>query len=78
MIADPDTNTLHTKRLLAPVTYDGAEYRFDTKEYRLSKFRNELSQHFNIEYLATYFVMTEVFECYDSRGKNAMFASWGP
>lgn len=78
MIVDPDTNTLHTKRLLAPITYDGVEYRFDTKEYRLSKFRNELSQHFNIEYLATYFVMTEVFECYDSRGKNAMFASWGP
>ena len=22
--------------------------------------------------------MTEVFECYDSRGKNAMWASWGP
>ena len=22
--------------------------------------------------------MTEIFECYDSRGKNAMFASWGP
>ena len=20
----------------------------------------------------------EIFECYDSRGKNAMFASWGP
>jgi hypothetical protein len=38
----------------------------------------ELKDHFDLEYLATYFVMTEVFECYDSRGKNAMFASWGP
>ena len=28
--------------------------------------------------MATYFVMTEVFECYDSRGKNCMMASWGP
>lgn len=68
----------HTKRLVAPITYEGTTYNYDTQEYRLAKFRNELNQHFNIEYLATYFVMTEVFECYDSRGKNAMFASWGP
>lgn len=53
-------------------------YKYDTKEYRAEKFVNELSKHFDIEYLSTYFVMTEVFECYDSRGKNAMFASWGP
>lgn len=54
------------------------EYKFDTKEYRAEKFKNELSEHFDIEYLSTYFVMTEVFECYDSRGKNCMMASWGP
>ena len=54
------------------------QYKYDTKEYRGDKFRSELSKHFDIEYLATYFVMTEVFECYDSRGKNCMFASWGP
>ena len=68
----------HTKPLSTTVTFDGIAYRYDTQEYRLAKFRNELSRHFNIEYLATYFIMTEVFECYDSRGKNAMFASWGP
>ena len=68
----------HTQHLAAPIIYDGITYNYDTQEYRLAKFRNELAQHFNIEYLATYFVMTEVFECYDSRGKNAMFASWGP
>lgn len=60
------------------ITYNNRTYDFDTKEYRSDKFINELSEHFDIEYLATYFVMTEVFECYDSRGKNAMFASWGP
>lgn len=54
------------------------QYTYDTKEYRADKFINELADHFDIEYLSTYFVMTEVFECYDSRGKNAMFASWGP
>lgn len=64
--------------LPAPVTYDSVEYKYDTKEYRLAKFRAELAEHFDIEYVATYFVMTEVFECYDSRGKNCMMASWGP
>lgn len=63
------------KRLDAPVTYGSQTYNYDTKEYRNAKFVNDLDKHFNIDYLATYFVMTEVFECYDSRGKNAMFAS---
>lgn len=61
-----------------PVTYGNTEYKYDTKEYRLAKFKNELTDHFNLEYLATYFVITEVLECYDSRGKNCMMASWGP
>ena len=60
------------------VTYKGKEYKYDTKEYRGDKFINELAKHFDLEYMATYFVMTEVFECYDSRGKNCMMASWGP
>ena len=65
-------------RLPAPVTYGTTTYEYDTQEYRLAKFKNELTKHFNLEYLTTYFVITEVLECYDSRGKNAMFASWGP
>lgn len=60
------------------VIYNNTRYTKDSKEYRQAKFVNELSKHFSIEYLATYFLMTEIFECYDSRGKNAMFASWGP
>lgn len=53
-------------------------YLFDTKEYRLAKFANEFQDHFDLEYSCVYFIMTELFMCYDSRGKNAMFASWGP
>ena len=62
----------------APVTYSGKEYKYDTQEYRSAKFINELTSHFDPEYLAAYFIATEVFECYDSRGKNCMMASWGP
>ena len=65
-------------RLPKPVTYDSITYTKDSKEYRQAKFKNELSNFFDIEYLASYLLMTEIFECYDSRGKNAMFASWGP
>ena len=65
-------------KLAQPVTYGNTTYEYDTQEYRIAKFKNELSTYFNIEYLAAYFVITEVLECYDSRGKNAMFASWGP
>jgi hypothetical protein len=61
-----------------PVTYANKVYTHDTKEYRIAKFTNEFTKHFDPEYVATYFVMTEVMECYDSRGKNCMMASWGP
>lgn len=62
----------------APKTWGDKTYKYDTKEYRAAKFLNELTDHFDPEYLATYFILTEVFECYDSRGKNCMMASWGP
>lgn len=62
----------------APKEYSKITYKYDTQEYRTAKFINEFSEHFDPEYVATYFVMTEVFECYDSRGKNCMMASWGP
>lgn len=65
-------------KLDAEKKYGSTYYNFDTKEYRLAKFKAELQQHFNFEYLITYFTITEVLECYDSRGKNCMMASWGP
>ena len=60
------------------VTYYGIPYTHETKEYRIAKFKNEVNKHFDMEYLSVYFIMTEFFECYDSRGKNCMMASWGP
>ena len=59
-------------------TYGDVTYVYDSYEYRCAKFKNELEDHFDLDYVATYFVVTEVLELYDSRGKNAMFASWGP
>ena len=60
-------------------TWDSKKkYLYDTQEFRSEKFTNELAQHFDVEYLSAYFIITEVLECYDSRGKNCMMASWGP
>ena len=55
-----------------------ATFTKDTAAYRLQKFKSEFTEHFNLEYCAVYFVMTELLLCYDSRGKNMMLASYGP
>ncbi len=65
-------------KLDTEVTYGQKTYAYDCKEYRIAKFKDEVEKHFNLEYLVTYFVITEILECYDSRGKNCMVASWGP
>ena len=77
-VENPQENDFVNYYEAKPVTYGNVTYKYDTKEYRRAKFTNELNEHFDPEYLATYFIMTEVFECYDSRGKNCMMASWGP
>lgn len=48
------------------------------KSDRKQKFENEFSQHLNEEYCMVYYIMTELLLQFDSRGKNMMFASWGP
>lgn len=50
----------------------------DSVEYRRQKFYSEFDKHLDLHYCCTYFVMTELLLCYDSRGKNMMIASWGP
>ena len=77
-LADQTTFDAGDYYVAAPKTYVGIEYKYDTQEYRAAKFTNEFTKHFDPEYVSTYFIMTEVFECYDSRGKNCMMASWGP
>ena len=47
----------------------------NSKEYRRQKFYAEFDKHLDLDYCCTYFVMTELMLCYDSRGKNLMMAS---
>ena len=93
IVTQPE-KALHTKKLTNRYTEDkypgyltedgyatwdiNKKYAYDTKEFRNEKFTNELAHHFDVEYLAAYFIITEVLELYDSRGKNCMMVSWGP
>ena len=64
------------------LTWDGfstsLKERFDedSVRYRKAKFKNELSLHFDLNYMAVYFILTELLLCYDSRQKNMMIATW--
>lgn len=66
------------------LTWDGfstsLKERFDedSVRYRKAKFKNGLSLHFDLNYMAVYFILTELLLCYDSRQKNMMIATWGP
>ena len=48
------------------------------KQEKLSTFKREFNEWFDLEYCEIYFICTELFHMYDSRGKNMMWATWGP
>ena len=57
------------------------EYTNDTREYRLSKFKAELKDWFNVNSTIFYYIFTSLFLMVDSRAKNAFptyFASREP
>jgi hypothetical protein len=43
---------------------------------RKQKFRDELENYFDVDYLCDYFMLTEVFGCVDQRVKNMMLTFW--
>ena len=59
------------------VTYDGTTYTADTAEYRLAKFKAELSDHADVDALVFYYLFTDIFLCIDQREKNAFPTLWG-
>lgn len=54
-----------------PITYEGTQYTFDSAQYRLAKFRNELTNYFNKDDVLFYYLFTELFLMIDSRVKNS-------
>lgn len=73
-----------TFTILVEYKYEGfsasvkEKFTTDSIRYRKAKFKNELTQHLDLNYMLMYFVLTEVVLAYDSRQKNMMIATWGP
>lgn len=69
--------TLADYKLVTPATYESVVYRYDTADYRLTKFYNELKDHMRVKFVLAYYILSEFFSCIDQRAKNMMFATWG-
>lgn len=48
----------------------------EEKKSRAKKFRDELENYFDVNYLCDYYEFTEIFACVDQRVKNMMMAFW--
>ena len=70
-VASTNTETATDEALVNSITYDEVEYTHDTEEYRLAKFKNEVSQWANVEHSIYYYLFTLLFLCIDQREKNA-------
>lgn len=46
------------------------------KAARAKKFRDELANYFDVDYLCDYYEFTDIFACVDQRVKNMMMAFW--
>jgi len=53
------------------VTYNGVTYTNDTADYRLAKFKAEISNYTELQSAIFYYLFTELFLMVDSRAKNA-------
>lgn len=73
-IVSTDSTAATNAALPAPITYAGIVYNTDSAAYRLAKFKAEVANHFNMDFLTSYYLLTESFGMVDQRAKNMMFA----
>lgn len=72
-----DTTQATGAKLPSSKLYGRVTYLYDTVDYRLAKFKAEISEHFNLHNLLSYFLLTDFLGAVDQRAKNQMMASWG-
>lgn len=69
------------KRLLTwireciPAGADLTNYK-NIASFTSAKFKNEVSQYFNVNYLLTYYLFTDYFALVDQRAKNMLMRTW--
>ena len=70
-LVSTNTEAATNEELSSTITYDGVQYTTDSAEYRLAKFRAELSDHADVDAMIFYYLITEIGLCIDQREKNA-------
>ena len=58
------------------IDIDGNKYLYDTKEYRLAKFKTEFNTYFDMHYSLIYYVYTFFALMVDQRAKNMFLTYW--
>ena len=69
-VVSTDRNAATGEALASAVTYDGVTYDKDTADYRIAKFRAEITKHAELDSSLFYYLMTELFLAIDNRAKN--------
>ena len=70
-ICSTDRTAATGDALAESVTWEGTTYATDSADYRLAKFRNELTDWFAKDDVLFYYLFTELFLMVDSRVKNS-------
>lgn len=70
-VVSTDQSAATGKTLSPAVVYNGVEYKTDSAEYRLAKFKAELADHADVTSSVFYYLFTELFLMVDSRAKNS-------
>lgn len=58
------------------IDVDGKTHNYDTKAYRLAKFKTEFEDHFDMDFSLVYYIYTFVMLMCDQRAKNQFLTSW--
>ena len=58
------------------VDIDGVTHTYDTKAYRLAKFKTEFEDHFDMDFSLVYYLYTFIMLMCDQRAKNQFLTSW--
>lgn len=69
-VVSTDRNAATGETLSSAVTYDGVTYDRDTVDYRLAKFRSEISDYAELDSSLFYYLISDLALAIDNRAKN--------
>lgn len=73
---DDELNSQYEDGTLKPKYLEALVKWVKSTQYDGAKFKNELADYFDVDYLCDYYMFTDIFGCVDQRVKNMMMAFW--